>query len=93
MVNTMPENTDECAQELANVLAHTEPNLTCTCLRCGHRWVADTVRMLVDAGMQVEAAQALEKAPPRRCAKCKSSYWDVSFIRKPNDHLGAAGNE
>ena len=63
-------------------------NLTCTCLRCGHRWQSDTVRMLLDAGMQVEAEQALFKAPPKRCAACKSPYWQQAPIRKPNDHLG-----
>lgn len=63
-------------------------NLTCTCLRCGHRWRSDTVRMLLDAGMAEEAKQALEKAPPRRCAKCKSASWDIPYIRKHNDHLG-----
>ena len=64
-------------------------NLTCTCLRCGHRWVSDTVRMLIEAGMQAEAGQALLKAPPKRCAACKSPYWQQTPIRKPNDHLGA----
>ena len=56
-------------------------NLTCTCLRCGHSWQSDTVRMLLDAGMQVEAEQALAKAPPRRCAACKSPYYMMPPIR------------
>jgi hypothetical protein len=70
-------------------MVNTPGNLTCRCLRCGHVWQSDTVRMLLDAGMQVEAAQALDKAPPRRCAKCKSPMWQRLPIRKPNDHLGA----
>ena len=68
-------------------------NLQCTCLRCSHKWVPDTVRMLVDAGMLAEAAQALAKAPPRRCSACKSPYWQQAPIRKPNDHSGASENE
>ena len=60
-----------------------QPNLECHCLRCNHTWVSDTVRMLLDAGMAEEALQALAKAPPRRCAACKSSYWQVPPIRAP----------
>lgn len=61
-----------------------EPDpLTCCCLRCGHRWRSDTVRMLLDAGMVEEAKRALEKAPPKRCAACKSPYWNQLPIRKP----------
>ena len=63
-------------------MVNTPDNLTCTCLRCGHTWQSDTVRMLLDAGMQVEAEQALAKAPPKRCAACKSPYWKQAPIRK-----------
>lgn len=57
----------------------------CTCLRCGWRWLSDTVRMLLDAGMAAEAEVALQRAPPRRCAQCKSSYWQVAPIRNRPD--------
>lgn len=67
-----------------------EPDhLTCCCLRCGHRWRSDTVRMLLDAGMVDAAIEALAKAPPKRCAACKSPYWRQEPIRKRDDHLGA----
>lgn len=79
--------------EMDNQVVNTEQHdphehLYCVCRRCGWRWLSDTVRMLLDAGMEVEAIEALKRAPPRRCAQCKSSYWQVAPIRKHNDHLG-----
>lgn len=65
------------------VLTMRENELTCLCLRCGHTWQSDTVRMLLDAGMLDAAAEALAKAPPKRCAKCKSAMWQHEPIRKP----------
>ena len=62
-------------------MVNTPDNLHCTCRRCGHIWQPDTVRMLLDAGMQVEAEQALLKAPPKRCAACKSPYYMLPHIR------------
>jgi len=69
-------------RETNRVLNNMTDNLTCTCLRCGHSWQSDTVRMLLDAGMPAEAKRALRKAPPKRCAACKSPYYMMAPIRK-----------
>jgi hypothetical protein len=53
----------------------------CKCLRCGHTWWPRAKRIFSQGGRNGHHLEYLE-AESKRCAKCRSAYWNKMYVRQ-----------
>jgi hypothetical protein len=56
------------------------------CFRCGHTWFPRLKRIFVQGGPGGHQIEHL-KRPSKRCARCRSPYWNKMYVRNNTNRV------